>query len=297
MAAVAAAAPKSRPLEAGAVAASPRGSSDSCSDDGVLTPESSLCSSASNSSLASYGSIASSAAAAAGLVGRPRSILLSRSSASSASSSCAGGAAKSVRWRDGARDHKDGAGADLVAVRLLQDTPEIRRLRKDTWPERPPTGRSSSRDAAAAASASTASTSLLGVGSSAAAVAEGAANQVIAAVMDWREKLRVINAERRLARVAQLQASWTAHQQQQHAAQQQQQHAAQQQQQQAHHQQQQQQADAAAAQAALDDDEVDATAVAVADTAKIVSQPGSSSPVVISVQAVAGASSVAISSH
>jgi hypothetical protein len=103
----------------------PSHSCDCASDDGSasgsLTPESSLCSSASNSSLCSYGSLASSSCSG---LSRPKSILVRRSTSASGASSPGGpaAAAKQVRWRDG-ESVKGDAGADLVAVLLLHDTP------------------------------------------------------------------------------------------------------------------------------------------------------------------------------
>ena len=210
---------------------------DGASDDGTLTPESSLCSSASSSSLCSYGSLASSVISTCSSTGsRPKSILVRRShsSSSGASSPCA---SKHVRWRDGESVRAE-PGTDLVAVLVLNDTPEIRRLRKDTWPER-----SKGRDVSVSIPSVTVplpriggsgspSSSSRGVGSScastggaqaaAAAAAGGNStsssgsgsgdNPLVATVKDWKEKLRALSAERRAQRLSEMQDTWAARQ-------------------------------------------------------------------------------------
>lgn len=193
--------------------------SDCASDDGSLSPESSLCSSASSSSLCSYGSLASSTCSAGS---RPRSILVRRSVSSSGASSPRGTAPKNVRWRDGESVRED-AGSDLVAVLVLHDTPEIRRLRKDTWPER-----SKGRDVreltvtvpirvggaggGSSGSASQQQQQAQAGGADCSAAAAAAANPLVATVKDWKEKLRALSAERRAQRVAEMQDTWAARQ-------------------------------------------------------------------------------------
>jgi hypothetical protein len=185
--------------------------SDCASDDGSLSPESSLCSSASSSSLCSYGSLASSTCSTGS---RPKSILVRRSVSSSGAST-----PKNVRWRDGESVRED-AGSDLVAVLVLQDTPEIRRLRKDTWPERSK-GRGGLQEltvtipirvGGSSSSSSSQQQQQQQAGSADGSAAAAAANPLVATVKDWKEKLRALSAERRAQRVAEMQDTWAARQ-------------------------------------------------------------------------------------
>jgi hypothetical protein len=163
-----------------------------------------------------------------------------------------------------------------VAVLLLQDTAEIRRLRKDTWPERSkkdhdditvtiPTPKSScsSGDNAGRAAGE----------DGPAAAGNPLVATVNATVKDWKEKLRALSAERRAQRVAEMQDTWAARQ----AAQQRQ----------VQQRQQNEQAAAAAAAAAA---ETVSSAAAVLAAAEEAVKPATAGPV-ITLQAVAGSMS------
>ncbi|KAF6254668.1 hypothetical protein COO60DRAFT_1703227 [Scenedesmus sp. NREL 46B-D3] len=194
------------------------GSSECGSEDGAGTPPSScgsLSSSCSSSSLCSAASGLSNASTLSG-GSRPKSILLNRTSSSSSSS--AGSSprfSKRVTWKDGSAD----GGQDLVAVLLLEDTPEMRRVRKDTWPERPGSRRDAADAAVAAAAAASATAAALAeapfMAQQPGLEKDGRSPQLVskllqqpARLLDWRDKLRLLQQERRQQRVAQVQAGW-----------------------------------------------------------------------------------------
>lgn len=180
--------------------------SDCGSDDPLsVASTSSLCSSSSSSSLcsaASCGSNASTLSAAS----RPKSILLTRSSTSSISSSASSPRfSKRVTWKDGQADQQ-AVGQELVAVRLLEDTPEMRAVRKDTWPERPGARRDTEAQEQQAAAAVKDQQHHDRPGAAA-----GLVNKLLepARLLDWRDKLRLLQLERRQQRMEQVQAGWS----------------------------------------------------------------------------------------
>jgi hypothetical protein len=123
-----------------------------------------------------------------------------------------------VTWKDGAAD-EEAVGRDLVAVLLLEDTPEMRRVRKDTWPERPGARRDAADAAAEAAEAAAAAAATAAEAScrdqqqvkDKGAVSPRLVAKLLeppARLLDWRDKLRLLQQERRQQRVAQVQAGW-----------------------------------------------------------------------------------------
>jgi hypothetical protein len=147
-----------------------------------------------------------------------------------------------VTWKDGSAD-EEAVGQDLVAVLLLEDTPEMRRVRKDTWPERPGARRDAADAAAAAAEAAAAAATVAEVpakdqqlGKEKDAGSPRLVSKLLeqpARLLDWRDKLRLLQQERRQQRLAQVQAGWEQQTKQPRRQQQGQQQADQQQEQQA----------------------------------------------------------------
>lgn len=128
-----------------------------------------------------------------------------------------------MTWKDGCADEA-AVGCELVAVLLLEDSAEMRRVRRDTWPERPGARRDAADAAAAAAEAAAAAASTAaaagadvppseqqpgkGKGSSGSPPLMKQLLEQPARLLDWRDKLRLLQQERRQQRVAQVQAGW-----------------------------------------------------------------------------------------
>lgn len=168
-----------------------------CSSEDSAYGTLSMTSSASSSSLCSAASLISDLSTTSSN-GKPKSILLLRTSTGSSCSSGSSPTFKRVTWKDGQAD-QESVGRELVAVVMLEDSPEIRQLRKDTWPERP----GARRDAAKAMDKQhqqqqqQPQSGLV-----------GKLLQEPARLRDWRDKLKQLQTERRQHRVAQVQAVW-----------------------------------------------------------------------------------------
>jgi hypothetical protein len=175
------------------------------------------------SSSSSITSSCASPAFCGGTLKPTKSILLTmRAKASHVRSACSPhGSSKRVSWRDSAPADTscDGDTAQLVAVRILEDDPEMRRLRRDTWREYPGARRDAldALDAAAEQQrAAAVCRAAPGGGDKAQRDADDARDTAAATPSlpapprDWREKLQLLQAERRAQRMTQLSATWQA---------------------------------------------------------------------------------------
>lgn len=179
--------------------------SSDCGSDGSTTPPACLSSSASSSSLNSAASFLSAASSNSNSLLKLKSILLTRTSIGS---SCSSGSSfsKRVTWKDGQSDEET-VGHELVTVRVMDDDPDVRQLRKDTWPERPG-ARRDLLDQQAAAAAEEAKKQQQQQQQQQQTSLVGKLLQEPTKLRDWREKLRQLQADRRQQRLAQVQAVW-----------------------------------------------------------------------------------------